>query len=164
VGESNRQRLLMLELIDQLKWFGSARNSYTLSDGRVGYLGKSGVFGTLDNTVLIFAIQFGAICALVLVVTMVALVWIGVRRRGLSLSGAVVSQLIAILTVAMITQFAILFWILSGILVSQDMVLTQTTRPDAKWMGRKVETESQRSCQHPASSGILPPDREAAQR
>ena len=118
-GGSAAYRTGLLALVPEVQLLGSAGDWEGRAVDGV-YLGDFA--DSVDNTLLLIALRFGWIPAL-LVAAIFALVALGLlRRRANPAAIAVVSQIPALFAVALITQFGMLLWFLVGLAVSWGIV------------------------------------------
>ncbi|MBI5161945.1 MAG: hypothetical protein HY996_11110 [Micrococcales bacterium] len=107
----------LLSILPSLVPFGSADSLNSVSSGV--YLGDFA--NSVDNAVLVVAIRFGVIPALLLVVlAAMAVVTLVVRGRATPASVAVAAQIPALVGVAMITQYGMFLWFVGGLAVALD--------------------------------------------
>ncbi len=123
LAASTGYRANYVSLISSVEWFGLATSYVEYSSGRFGWASElyaGGVVVTLDNTILLTALQFGWIPMGLLVGV---LGWLGVKLvTGKVGDPALISacgQFFTIATVAMITQYPYLLWFVIGIAVTR---------------------------------------------
>lgn len=125
-ANSASYRLWILDLLPTLQPFGYATSFARDSTG--GY--SFGQYASIDNAVLRFALVSGWIPAILLLVMLLYLV-LRVFSREMGVAGvAVVAQIPAIFSVALITQYAMVFWIAAGLAVSELVRLSPALQPD----------------------------------
>lgn len=123
----------LLSLIPGMVPFGLA-SSLRASPGGELYFGS---FRSIDSAVILFGLTYGWIPLLVVVVLIVAAVVLTGMRRASPPMIAVVAQLPAVFSVALINQYAIFLWFMIGLAVytrgaqSDDGAATPSTRVDA---------------------------------
>ncbi len=121
LASSSAYRSGYLTVLGDIRAFGLAADIYTHDSlGRFAWLAAGypgGKIVTLDSTPLLWALQFGWI---VLGLFLLFLLWSGLAlvRRPSAATIALVSQTITIATVAPITQYPYLYWLIAGIAVS----------------------------------------------
>lgn len=115
----------MLALVDLVKPLGAAGNAVADSDGRIGYAGPSGLFRNVDNTLLVFGLQLGWLLALIFGGFLAVIFWKAWAYIRGPFSVAVLSQLGAVATVAMITQYASLLWLTIGLFAAWSRLKSQ---------------------------------------
>jgi hypothetical protein len=138
-------RFQMLELLRTLNPVGSAGNAVETVDGRIGFLGESGVYRTLDNAFLHLSLQFGWILGAVLFGVCASFVALLLTGRATPAAVAVAAQVPVLFTVAFITQYASLFWLIAGVAVGQASMRTRPEvalsldqgRPAYAWTARR---------------------------
>ncbi|MGB3731829.1 hypothetical protein [Microbacterium sp.] len=109
-------RSAMIALLPVLKPLGSPGDwtSLTLDGSYFGYFANS-----VDNAILLMALRFGYIPALLALAGAVAITILAVRRSTSSPAAiAVASQVPALVSVALITQYGSLLWFFAGVAVS----------------------------------------------
>ena len=114
-ANSAAYRLWLLDLLPLLNPLGYASGYSRSTSGTTSF----GSFGSVDNAVLHFALTAGWIPVLVMLGVMAAAVVALARRRGGVATAAVVAQLPALLTVALITSYSTVFWLSAGLAVSE---------------------------------------------
>lgn len=112
-SRSANHRLRLLELVPYLNAFGTAR----------GYHEEGGVFEwfgviSIDNAFLRLAVNFGWVVGGLFLLAAVWIVYRAVNRKATPPEIALASVVPALLTVALITQFAILVWFFMGVAVA----------------------------------------------
>lgn len=116
-----QQRFKMLELFGRAQLIGAAGNAVPAVDGRIGYAGASGVYLTVDNWPLILSLQYGLIAGGLVVVLLSIVVIVALRKWRSSASVALISAVPAVFSVAMITQYAAIFWLVGGLVVGSSL-------------------------------------------
>ena len=132
LNDSTKYRANYASILEFLRWVGPASNGITLPDGDYGYassLYPGGVIKTVDNSLLLMGMQFG-ICAMVLFAMIIIATW---SRLPAAASRpevvAVAGQAFSLLTVAMITQYALLYWLCLGYVAGRFIT---TSRADER--------------------------------
>lgn len=108
----------LLDLLPFIDLFGTTSAAYTAPDG-TKYVGA---FRSIDSQLLLFGLTYGWLvlgCAVLMILIAVFAV---LRRRGGVATIAIVAQIPALATVALITQYAVFFWFLAGIAVSSCVI------------------------------------------
>jgi hypothetical protein len=95
-----------------------------------------GSFGSIDNAVLLFGIQYGWLPAIVPLAGLLAAGLLVLRRRATPPTIALVAQIPAFFTVALITQYAAIVWLFAGLAVGTQAM----ARESASTMGRLPAT------------------------
>ncbi len=118
---SSDYRLLMLDLLGQIRALGGAGTYVYLSDGNMGYESMAypgGAARSIDNTFVLMGLRVGWIPMLCVVgvIVFVALRGLIATRGPASIS--VVAQIPTLMTVAMITQYSSFYWALMGFAAS----------------------------------------------
>ena len=88
-----------------------------------------GGFRSIDNQLLIFGLNFGWLMICV-VITLMVVAAIGlVSGRASTPCAAMVAQAPALATVALITQYAVFFWFVLGLVMGAEQLRSQTRAP-----------------------------------
>lgn len=128
----------LLGLTTDMAAFGTA-SSYDVSTTRVVSIGQ---FASIDNAVLLFGLLYGFIPLVVPAAALVAGAVCILRRRATPAVIAVVSQLPAFFTVALITQFSAVVWFAGGLAVTTQLranrLRAQADRDLGGTMGRSL--------------------------
>ncbi|WP_022919743.1 hypothetical protein [Ruania albidiflava] len=120
-------RSQLFSLVGQLRPFGGATDwSVVIDDVYLGSFARS-----IDNAALLFALRFGWVPALLLLVILVLAALPAFRRAHSSPAAvAVAAQVPALFAVALITQFGVMLWFLAGVAVSWRQAKSTNTAPD----------------------------------
>ena len=122
VASSTDYRFQMLSLLRDINVLGSSGTLYTLSDGQPGYASTdylAGAARSIDNTFVLLGLNLGWIAVLLSSVVVLAIAFLQIKRQRRTAAGlAVVAQLPTLMTVAMITQYSIVFWAIAGMAAS----------------------------------------------
>lgn len=121
VTASAAQRIRMLELVPYVQPIGPAGNAVAAPDGRVGYAGARGIYWTVDNAMLVTALQFGLIIAVALALLLVGIAACALRAMRSPVAVSFLAQLPVVLMVDFITQYAAVFWLSAGMAVAVGM-------------------------------------------
>lgn len=108
----------LLNLLPYVDLFGTTSEAYTAPDG-TRYIGP---FRSIDSQLLLFGLTYGWLVlgsAILLLLIAVIAMW---RRSGGVATIAVVAQIPALATVALITQYAVFFWFVAGLAASSGVV------------------------------------------
>ena len=84
-----------------------------------------GGFESIDNQMLIFGLNFGWLMMIVVTVLLCVAGVALVSGRGTTPTAAIVAQAPALVTVALITQYAVFFWFVLGLAVGAEQLRTQ---------------------------------------
>lgn len=117
----------LLELIGYVQPLGLASN-FEVATTQVVSVGE---FGSIDNALLLFALIFGWLPAALVVLLLAGSLTYLLRRRATPATVALVAQIPALLTVALITQYASVFWFSAGLAVATQVALKHRDRPSA---------------------------------
>lgn len=112
----------LLDLLPFVDLLGTTSAAYTAPDG-TKYIGG---FRSIDSQLLIFGLAYGWLtlgCVLLLLVLAIVAVW---NRRGGVAAIAIVAQVPALATVALITQYAVFFWFVSGLAVASSALINHS--------------------------------------
>lgn len=126
-SNSANYRTLLLGLVRDVSLVGTSPALSTSSSGTVSV----GGFGSIDNAALLFALTYGWLPLLLLVPLVVGLLLRAGQRRLSPAAAALVGQLPAFVTVALITQYAILLWLIAGLAVSVSAAHRRSASPEA---------------------------------
>lgn len=84
-----------------------------------------GNFQSIDSALLLIGLTYGLIPVVALISAMLVACWLVLRRRAAPATIAVVAQIPALLTVALITQYTMFFWFAVGLAFSGQAALRQ---------------------------------------
>jgi len=105
----------LFALVGQLNWFGASIDW----DQLAGDVYLATYAGSVDNAFLVVALRFGIVPALLLVALMLmAVVSLLVPGRANTATIAVVAQIPALFSVALITQYGMFLWFVGGLAVA----------------------------------------------
>lgn len=147
---SSAYRGELLGLLDTIAPIGAAEGTTVSAGGSLQF----GSYDSIDSALLLLALNYGFVAA----VAAISL-WVGgfvhvLRRRGGPAVIAVVAQAPALLTVALITQYASLFWFIAGLAVysvSHERLRKVTSDSDSA--AAESEPEAIKSLVHPVMAG-----------
>lgn len=121
VDASSQARLKQWRLVDVWSALGPSAARVVLADGQTGYVlagSGRGFTWTVDNTFLLLALQVGWLPTLLLVGIVAHISWKAIqsafRAQPMPAPISVLGQVSTLMSVAMITQYGILFWLLTG--------------------------------------------------
>ena len=86
-------------------------------------------FRSIDSQLLIFGLNFGWLMIGVVITLMIVLAIALVSGRGSAPGAAVVAQAPALLTVALITQYAVFFWFVLGMVMGAEQLRSRARPP-----------------------------------
>ncbi|MGY1606521.1 hypothetical protein [Geodermatophilus sp. SYSU D00700] len=132
-------RIDLLDLLPTLRAFGLAESLYVSPTGERTFAG----FDSIDNAVLLVGLDYGWVPMVVVVALLVGGLWCLVSRRATAPTIAVVAQIPALVTVALITQYSTLLWFVAGLAVFSQAAARHPAdeSPAASpGMGRAVES------------------------
>lgn len=118
--DSADYRLQLLTLIPGLRPFGYASSAYTLPDGHVVLANVASADGTehsIDNALLLVGLTYGWVPLACVLLLLLGGLWCLLRGRATAPTIAVLAQVPAFATVALITQYSTLAWFLGGLAV-----------------------------------------------
>lgn len=110
-SNSAAYRFWLLDLLPDLRPFGYAAGAARSTAGDLTF----GNYQSVDNAVLYFALTNGWVPAALLVLLMLGAVVRMLRLRVGAATVALVATLPALFTVALITQYALVFWLVAGL-------------------------------------------------
>lgn len=114
-ANSAAYRTWLLELIPTTQPLGPAESYARTTDGR----GTFGAFRSIDSAVLLFALTYGwAPAVLVISLGLASVLWAVSFRSGVA-GIALACQVVALTSVALITQYALVFWLVAGMAVTE---------------------------------------------
>ncbi len=106
-------RVDLLQLLPTLRAFGLADSLYVSPTGERTFAG----FDSIDNAVLLVGLDYGWVPMGVVVLLLAGAAWCLVSGRATAPTIAVVAQIPALATVALITQYSTLLWFVAGLAV-----------------------------------------------
>jgi hypothetical protein len=106
-------RFDLVPLINSMVVLGVSPSREVLATGEDYW----GGFRSIDSALILIGLRFGLLC-LVIVVLLLAMLLVGVLRRASPASVALVAQIPAFATVALITQYAVFVWFTAGLAVA----------------------------------------------
>lgn len=130
---SSGYRLDLLALIPTMQAIGRSSSAIVGPTGAVSY----SRFGSIDNAFLQIGLEFGWIAMLLMLLPFAVLIVRILRKRATTADVALLSQLPMLATVAMITQWQSLVWLLAGFAV----VYVRTTAEPATLPARGLRDE-----------------------
>lgn len=122
----------LLSLVPTMSLIGLSSSAYRGSSGTVSY----GNFQSIDSALIFLGLNHGLIPLAIVLVILVAAIWFVVSGRATAPTIAIVAQIPAIATVALITQYANFFWFMCGLAVSSQLVRSRTASevpPSTVW-------------------------------
>ncbi|MFT3888296.1 MAG: hypothetical protein QM713_09065 [Arachnia sp.] len=108
-------RTWILDLVGTLEPFGFASSFGRSTSGTTSF----GDFGSIDNAVLFYALTNGWVPAAILLALLLAAVFQLLRGNGGVATAALVAQIPAMFTVALITSYSHVLWISAGLAVTE---------------------------------------------
>lgn len=119
-------RVDLLALLPTMRPFGLAESLYESPTGQRTFAG----FDSIDSAVLLVGLDYGWVPMVVVVVLLAGSLWCLVSGRATAPTIAVVAQIPALLTVALITQYSTLLWFVAGLAVFSQAAARQKSE---KW-------------------------------
>ncbi|OUE08112.1 hypothetical protein CMsap09_04105 [Clavibacter michiganensis] len=113
-------------LIPGMRILGLASSAYRGTDGRVFY----GGFRSIDSQLVLTGLTFGVLSAVGVLLALAVGVWLVIRGRATAATIALVAQIPALATVALITQYSVFMWFLAGV-AATSQVLRRVPAPEA---------------------------------
>jgi hypothetical protein len=117
-------RAQLLDLAASMSPFGLS-SQFTISASQQVSIGD---FGSVDNALLLFGLIYGWVPLALVLVALAGAVVYTLRRRATPAVLAVVAQLPAMVTVALITQYAHLLWFAVGLAVATQLQASPARR------------------------------------
>lgn len=119
VANSTEYRQGYLSLLNTLHAFGPASSLVEYAPGRWGYASADyagGIAKSIDSSVMLVALQFGWVPAVMMVVVLTVIVLSAMTRRGRGNPALIAAAALvpSILTVAMVTQLPYIYWLILG--------------------------------------------------
>ena len=96
---------------------GEAADSRRTAAGETRF----GAFHSIDSALIYFGLTNGLIPLALVVTVLLAALLLALRGRATPATLAIVAQLPAVATVALITQYAMFFWVVCGLAVSSQL-------------------------------------------
>ena len=117
-------RSQLLDLANSMSPFGLS-SEFRISASRQVSIGD---FGSIDNALLLFGLIYGWVPLVLILATLLAAIGYTLRRRATPAVLAVVAQLPAMVTVALITQYANMLWFAVGLAVATQVAANRARR------------------------------------
>lgn len=108
----------LLALVGQLEPFGVSPAFFVSATGRASF----GSFRSIDNALLLAALNYGWIPILFVLAAAAVAIGAVLRGRATAVTVAVVAQLPALVTVALITQYSTWLWFVAGLAVASQVL------------------------------------------
>lgn len=108
---SNYRVSMLVRLIPTLEPFGRSTSYLSGANGQVQY----GYYTSIDNSFLALGLGFGWIAMIVALIPFIAMAVRFLRRRASFAEVALLGQLPVITTVAMVTQYQVVVWMVAGL-------------------------------------------------
>jgi hypothetical protein len=118
-------RVDLLSLLPTMQPFGLADSLYQSPTGERTFAG----FDSIDSAVLLVGLDYGWVPMAVVVLLLLAGAWCVASGRATAPTIAVVAQIPALATVALITQYSTLLWFVAGLAVASQALAGRGTRP-----------------------------------
>jgi hypothetical protein len=110
-------------LVPGMRLLGLASSAHRGTDGRVFY----GGFRSIDSQLVLTGLTFGLIVAAALLVALAVGVWLVLRGRATAATIALIAQIPALATVALITQYSTFMWFLAGVAATSQILQNEAT-------------------------------------
>ncbi len=123
---SAQYRGRLTSLIPGMDPSGLSHLAVRYADGNL----KFGNFDSIDSELILFGLLYGWIPLAALLVALAVAVSCVLARRASPATISIVAQLPALATVALITQYRMLFWFFAGVAVATQTVSRSTARGD----------------------------------
>lgn len=114
----------LISLFGTAQWIGLASSSYRSPNGEVYF----GTFRSIDNALLLLALNSGLLALLCVVLALGLAAGAVFSRRATAPTIALVAQIPAFATVALITQFGTWVWFLAGLAVASQVAAAAPRR------------------------------------
>lgn len=111
---SAEYRADLIPLIGKMAWLGITPAREVSANGIDYYAG----YRSIDSALILTGLRHGLVPLLILALALVFCAWIVFTGRGSPAAVAVLSQVPALATVALITQYANFFWFMAGVAVA----------------------------------------------
>ena len=106
-------RVDLIALVPDMTWFGVSPSFTVLSDGTLYY----GDYRSIDSTILLMGLRFGLV-PMLLFCLMLVVATVSVFVRPSPAAVALVAQIPALTSVALITQYGVFLWFVGGLAVA----------------------------------------------
>ncbi|WP_445443454.1 hypothetical protein [Clavibacter sp. km1a] len=113
-------------LIPGMQVLGLAASAYRGTDGRVFY----GGFRSIDSQLVLTGLTFGILSAIGVLIALAVGVVLVLRGRATAATIALVAQIPALASVALITQYSIFVWFLAGVAATSQILRREPARPE----------------------------------
>jgi hypothetical protein len=138
----------LLQLLTYIQPFGLADNFAVSTTSEVSI----GTFGSVDNALLLFGLIFGWVPGVLVLLLLAAAGLYVLRGRATAATIAVVAQIPALVTVALITQYAAVLWFAVGLAVSTQ-VLANAEHRARRAAARRPPVRRHRRVPEPVAAG-----------
>ena len=108
----------LYSLVPGMGILGTTPEAHRGSDGRVFY----GPFRSIDSQLVLTGLTFGLLVAGAVLVALAVGVWLVLRGYATAATIALVAQIPALASVALITQYATLVWFLAGVAATSQIL------------------------------------------
>ncbi|MBP2457507.1 hypothetical protein ABID70_000065 [Clavibacter michiganensis] len=138
-------------LVPGMRILGLASSAHRGTDGRVFY----GGFRSIDSQLVLTGLTFGLLVAAAVLVALAVGIWLVLRGRATAATIALVAQIPALASVALITQYATLVYFLAGVAATSQILRRQVdTVPPSDPVGVAADSEDRPD---PTRTTALPP-------
>ncbi len=121
-------RTQLLNLVTTMSPFGLSTRYHVSASGQVSI----GDFGSIDNALLLFGLIYGWVPLVLVLCALAGALGYTLRRRATPAVLAVVAQIPAMVTVALITQYAAMLWFVVGLAVGTQVAADRLRRAAAE--------------------------------
>jgi hypothetical protein len=131
-ADSAGYRLSLLNLVHDLVPFGYSSGAYRLASGQLvlaNIPSADGILHSIDNALLLFGLTYGWVPMVVVLAGLLAAVGCVLVRWVTAPTIALVAQIPAFATVALITQYSTVTWFVAGLAVFSQSVLREQKYP-----------------------------------
>lgn len=136
----------LTNLTSSIEWIGRSPAFQSSADGTL-YVGG---FKSIDNQFLIFGLSFGWLTVAMVVCLLAFAAYAVLSGRGTPPTVAMLAQVPALLTVALITQYAVFFWFMFGLAAGAEQLRTRDRRTP-KLIGRAYPIAAQTAFRTPTA-------------
>lgn len=116
----------LLSLVGSMSVIGVAGSAQRDAAGQL-YFGN---FASIDSQLILTGLTVGIVALLIVVVALIGAILLMLRRRASAPTIALVAQIPALATVALITQYSVFFWFLIGLAASTQWLAHRRSVPD----------------------------------
>lgn len=116
-------RLDLLTLVPKMQFFGFSDAARFNAEGELTFAG----FQSIDSALILLGLTYGWFALILALVLLCMAIGALVMRRAEPPTIAIVASIPALMTVALITQYAMMFWFVAGLAVAAQSQLTRAS-------------------------------------